>query len=119
MTRPLPTAYRAGDLVRVAYTFTNQTGWKTRPAVVLSVEKFNTQPRADVILMPLSRQAGNAFAERPVLDWRAAGLDGPTNFKAQIQTLEQSSIFGFYGHLSDLDRDQLKEIVRMLLHACE
>jgi len=117
MTPPTPTPpYRPGDLVRVRFTFTNQTEWKLRPAVVLSVEAFNNQHHADVIMMPLSRHAGSAFAERAVLDWRAAGLDGPTNYKAQIQTIQQSTIAGLYGHLTPSDHDLVKTIVRELLN---
>lgn len=110
MTSSTTTPYRPGDLLRVAYTFTDGVRTKTRPAVVLSVPQYH-ESRDDVIMMPLSTQAGGYYGDRLLQDWRAAGINGPTHIKAVIQTIPQSSIRGVFGRLTPPDLQQVKEIL--------
>lgn len=100
--------YSAGDVVRVEFVFTSQTGSKTRPAVVLSADEFHTS-RADLIMMPLSTQAGGYYGDRALIDWHAAGLPLPTNIKAVIQTIPQTAVRGRYGRLTVPDIQQVRE----------
>lgn len=93
--------------MRVAFTFTSQNRAKTRPAVVLSGAAFHAS-RADLIMMPISTRAGGYFGDRPLMDWRAAGLPVPSSIKAVIQTIPQTAILGLFGHLTSLDVQQVK-----------
>ena len=108
------TIYKPGDLLRVPVTFTSRVGTKTRPAVVVSVESFQ-RSRADVIIVPLSSQAGQYFGDRPLRDWRAARLNGPTFIKAVLQTLEQRSVLSVYGRLTDHDWNEVRTALRDIL----
>lgn len=99
---------RAGDVVRVLFTFTSQNRAKTRPAVVLSSAAFHAS-RADVIMMPLSTRSGAYFGDRKLLDWKGAGLPSPSNIKAVIQTIPKTAILGQFGRLSMLDIQQVKD----------
>ena len=94
--------------MRVAFTFTSQNRAKTRPAVVLSAAAFHAS-RADLIMMPLSTKAGGYFGDRPLLDWRGAGLPGATNIKAVIQTIPRTAIVGRFGHLAIMDIQEVKD----------
>jgi len=60
-------------------------------------------------MMPLSTRAGGYFGDRPLVDWRAAGLPSPTHIKAVVQTIPQSSIIGRYGRLATLDVQQVRD----------
>jgi mRNA-degrading endonuclease toxin of MazEF toxin-antitoxin module len=108
------TPFSAGDVVRVAFIFTSQTEAKTRPAVVLSADKFHAS-RADLIMMPLSTRAGGYFGDRVLKDWQAAGLPSPTNIKAVIQTIPQTAISGRYGRLTKLDVQQVKDTLAQII----
>jgi mRNA-degrading endonuclease toxin of MazEF toxin-antitoxin module len=108
------TPFSAGDVVRVAFTFTSQTGAKTRPAVVLSADAFHTS-RADLIMMPLSTRAGGFFGDRALIDWQSAGLPRPTNIKAVIQTIPQAAILGHFGRLTILDIQQVKDALAEII----
>jgi len=106
----------AGDVIRVLFTFTSQDRGKIRPAVVLSSAGFHAS-RADLIMMPLSTQAGGYFGDRQLLDWREAGLPSPSNIKAVIQTIPRTAVVGRYGRLTVLDiqqvKDALADIIRL------
>ena len=106
--------YLPGDLLRVAYTFTDGVRTKTRPAIVLSIPQYHDS-RDDIIMMPLSTQAGGYYGDRPLQDWQAAGINGPTHIKAVIQTIPRSSIKGTFGRLTPPDHQQVKETVTEII----
>lgn len=60
-------------------------------------------------MMPLSTQSGGYFGDRPLMDWRAAGLPAPSNIKAVIQTIPQTAILGRFGRLTIVDIQQVKD----------
>ena len=107
-------AYKAGDVIRVAFLFTNQAAAKVRPAVVLSADAFHLS-RADLIMMPLSTKAGGYFGDRPLLDWPAAGLPGPSVLKGIVQTIPQTSVLGLYGRLAAADIEQVRAILAQII----
>ncbi len=107
MTMLSTTPFSAGDVVRVAFLFTDQVGAKVRPAVVLSSAGFHAS-RTDLIMMPLSTRAGGYFGDRPLIDWRTAGLPGPSILKAVVQTIPQTSVVGRFGRLGASDIQQVK-----------
>jgi mRNA interferase MazF len=52
---PPTTAYSFGDIVLVPFPFTDQTGAKKRPAVVVSSAAYNGA-RRDLVLMAITSQ---------------------------------------------------------------
>jgi mRNA interferase MazF len=56
---PPTTDYELGDIVLVAFPFTDQSGTKKRPAVVVSSATFHRH-RADVSLMAVTSQLGKS-----------------------------------------------------------
>jgi mRNA interferase MazF len=76
----MPT-YRFGDVVLIPFPFTDQSGARQRPAVVVSAAAYH-QARHDLILMPISAQLGGGpFGEVPVKNWQAVGLLKPSIIK--------------------------------------
>jgi mRNA interferase MazF len=61
---PNTTAYRFGDLVLVPFPFTDQTGIKKRPAIVVSSDAYHRQ-RHDVVLMAVTGQRSPASSYGP------------------------------------------------------
>ncbi len=108
------TGFRAGDVVRVSFIFTSQTGAKVRPAVVISSGAFHAS-RADVIMMPLSTQTAGYFGDRPLLDWQAAGLPRASHIKAVVQTIARSAISGRFGKLTMRDIQQVKDTIAAVI----
>jgi mRNA interferase MazF len=53
---PPTTGYRFGDIVLVPFPFTDQSGTKRRPAVVVSGRRYHTE-RPDLIIMAVTSQS--------------------------------------------------------------
>lgn len=60
-------------------------------------------------MMPLSTRAGGYFGDRPLIDWKAAGLPSPSNIKGVIQTIPQTAVLGQFGRLTKPDIQQVKD----------
>jgi mRNA interferase MazF len=112
-----PTAtYVFGEVIIVPFPFTNQTGVKPRPAVVISGDEYNIF-RPDLVLMPITSQlkAVASFAEVWIDEWKAANLLKPSAIKPQIATIEQTLVIKRLGHLQPMDVSQLRAAVKAIL----
>ncbi len=106
-----------GDVVVVLYPFSDGSGEKPRPAVVVSDDDFNLQS-PDVVLAQLtSRTAGpSRLGEHVLTDWQAAHLNVPSKVKAgHLASLETSEVKAVIGHLSDTDLAALDSQLRVVL----
>ncbi len=72
---PPTTGYSFGDVVLVPFPFTDQSGLKKRPAIVVSSTGYNAQ-RPDLVIMAITSQIRPrpAFAEFTIAEWKKAGL---------------------------------------------
>jgi len=115
-TMPNTTGYEFGNVVLVAFPFTNQHGSKQRPAAVVSSQAYN-QSKPDVILMAITSQvkAKLAFAETPIEHWQTAGLLKFSIIKPIMFTMEINLISKGLGHLSELDRERLRRVLTLIV----
>lgn len=113
---PPTIAYRFGDVVLVPFPFTDQSGSKRRPAVVVSSDAY-AQHRRDLIIMAVTSQVSNAraFAEVTIREWRTAGLLKPSMTKPVVASIQKGLVRRKLGHLDQADcaavRDALREIL--------
>jgi mRNA interferase MazF len=84
---PPTTANSFGDVVLVPFPFTDQTGTKKRPAVVVSSADYQAH-RRDLVIMAITSQIRPrvAFGEFTVAEWRKAGLIAPSAVKPVLTT---------------------------------
>lgn len=101
-----------GDVVLVPFPFTDQSGTKKRPAVVVSGSGYNAG-RRDLIIMAITSQVRQpfGFGEALLNDWQAAGLIKPSMLKPVFTTIEQGLVAATLGSLSDSDRRVLRETI--------
>lgn len=111
-----PSRFSFGDVVLVPFPFTDQSGTKKRPAVVLSSAGYNTQ-RRDIVIMAITSQVRTplGFSEAMVVDWRGAGLLKDSVLKPVLTTIEQSLVLRVMGRLSAADIKTLREILRSVM----
>jgi hypothetical protein len=70
-TMPPTTSLRFGDIVLVPFPFTDQSGTKRRPAIVVSSAGYQARRRDIVIMAVTSRMRTTpAFGEFEVAEWR-------------------------------------------------
>ena len=113
---PPTTAYNFGDLVLVPFPFTDQSGTKKRPAVVISSAAYNTS-RRDLVLMAVTSQlrATAGVGEVTVSDWQRAGSLKPSVIKPVLTTVEKGLILRTLGQLEPADQSTLRNALRLVI----
>jgi mRNA interferase MazF len=114
---PNTIAYRFGDLVLVPFPFTDQTGIKKRPAIVVSSDVYQSQ-RPDVVLMAVTSQLlrpAGAVGEVLITEWQKAGLPKPSLIKPVLTTIEKRLILRRLGELQEPDRTALRQALNAIL----
>lgn len=113
---PPTTGYSLGDVVLVPFPFTDQTGLKKRPAIVVSSQAYH-QRRRDLIIMAVSSQVRPTpdFGEFTVKDWKKAGLIKPSVTKPVLATIEKRLVLKKLGQLQDADRAALQNALKTIL----
>lgn len=112
-------AYGFGDIVLVPFPFTDQSGAKKRPAVIVSGTSYN-QARRDVVIMAITSQVkpSGTFGEAIIHDWQAASLLKPSAIKPVFATIEQTLILKRLGQLSTRDQPALRDAIAGII-GCE
>ena len=114
-TTPSSTTCSRGDVVFVGVRFTDGSGVKQRPAVVVSVEGVHVS-RADALIVPLTtRLATQRYGDRLLRDWAEAGLPRASMAKGVIETVDRSRFGRTLGRVNDRDLQQVESSLRMVL----
>ncbi len=105
-------SFNFGDVVLVPFPFTDQSGTKKRPAVVVSSNLYNAN-RRDIVIMAITSQIRQplAFGEAIVTDWQAGGLIKASVLKPVFTTIEQGLVIRTLGALSVVDINTLGEVL--------
>lgn len=113
---PPTTGYSFGDIVLVPFPFTDQSGIKRRPAVVVSSHRYSSE-RPDLIIMAVTSQIrpSRAFGEVNVKDWKAAGLLKASVVKPVLTTIEAALVIRSLGQLHEDDQQALKQALTVML----
>jgi mRNA interferase MazF len=113
---PPTTGYRFGDVVLVPFPFTDQSGIKKRPAVVVSSARYHTH-RRDFVIMAITSQLRPqpAFGEFTVVEWKKAGLIAPSAVKPVLTTIEKQLVFRRLGQLQAADIRSLRASLEQIL----
>ena len=103
------TNYRRGAVVLLPFPYTDQSGSKRRPALVLSTDAYNTR-RGDIIVAPITGNLSTGQADdTPLADWGDAGLLKPSVVKGVIGTVEQTLVVRVLGALSVADLQKVEQ----------
>jgi mRNA interferase MazF len=113
---PLTTGYSFGDVVLVPFPFTDQTGAKRRPAVVVCSADYQTE-RRDLVIMAITSQIRPrpAFGEFTVGEWKKAGLIAPSAVKPVLATIERRLVVKKLGQLQPADVRSLRRNLDQIL----
>lgn len=105
-------SYSKNDVILIRYPFSDLSGAKVRPAVVVGSPHVSQ----DLFIVALTSQLTALLPMEFVLqDWKAAGLNVPTAVKRAIQTIHQRLVTRKIGELSDRDGAILESSLRQWL----
>ena len=85
-------ACERGDVVLVGFVFSDESGKKMRPAVVVSTRAYHRARQELVIAAITSRLDRNLYGDHPLSDWRSAGLICPSLVAAIYRTVKQTMV---------------------------
>ncbi len=104
-------SYSFGDIVIIAFPYTNMNNAVMRPAVVLA-----DTGDEDIIVARITSQKRNIETEIEVHNWKDKGLLMPSYVRlAKIATLNRKDIKKKMSRLEDVDIKQSKKILKNLL----
>jgi mRNA interferase MazF len=110
------TIWCKGDVVLVPIGFTDQSGTKRRPAVIISSDQYNTRsPDLMIASITGNLQAVPHPGDHLLHHWQEAGLLRPSLVQAKIATVETSIVERRLGRLSRDDQIELDRGLREAL----
>jgi mRNA interferase MazF len=116
---PSTTTYKRGDVVLVPFPFTDLTGTKQRPALVVSDDAFNST-REDVLVVAITSQVPiNLKADEfliPTAELAVCGLPKPSIIRLlKLVSLHQQLVIKRIGRMPGPMLGQILEEIRNLL----
>lgn len=110
------TSFEFRAIVLIAFPFTDQTGSKQRPAVVISSKAYQ-ESKPDIILMAVTSQikTKTVLGEVIIDEWKTAGLLKPSVIKPVIFTAEKRLIRKKLGQLKETDIQRLKQNLTVII----
>lgn len=110
------TVYAKGDVVLVPFDFTDRSGTKVRPAVVISSAGYNQQS-PDVLIASITGhlRALPHPGDYLIADWQASGLAIPSLAQMKIATIENQLVVRRLGQLRPTDLERIERGLRLAL----
>ena len=105
-------SFSTNEVVLVRYPFSDLTGVKVRPAVVVGAP----DPSDDIFVVPLtSRTRALGSGEFVLAEWQAAGLNVPSAVKRDIYTGRGDLVLKTVGRLKQRDAREVENALRRWL----
>lgn len=99
-------------MLLVAFIYSDESGVKQRPAVIISSEVYNQHRQESIICAITSRTDRILTGDYLIRDWKGAGLLSPSVATGIIRTIKRNMIIRRLGILS---KDDLSEIEKQLI----
>jgi mRNA interferase MazF len=109
------TAYSRGDVVLVSFVFSDETGERRRPAVIVSSEAYHKSREEAIIVAITSRTDRILTGDHLIRDWREAGLLFPSVATGIIRTIKQDMLNHRLGTMSQADMEVIAANLRAAL----
>jgi len=104
-----------GDVVLISFIFSDETGVKRRPAMIISSNVFGSGRDEAIIAAITSRTDRALVGDHRINDWRGAGLLFPSVATSVIRTVKQSMIARRLGSMPSPDMEIINNKMRLVL----
>ena len=109
------TGYSRGDVVLVSFIFSDGTGVRQRPAVIVSSDVYHRGRQEAIIAAITSRTERVLVGDHLIRDWREAGLLFPSVATGIIRTMKQGMIAQKLGAMRQPDMQAIDSKLRVAL----
>lgn len=101
-----------GDVILVSFIYSDETGEKRRPAVVISTDSYHKN-RQEVIISAITSVTDRIlFGDYLITKWQEAGLLYPSVATGIIRTVKQDIIVKKLGKMSKYDMEEIADKLR-------
>ena len=109
------TGYEQGDVVLVRFVFTDESGAKRRPTVIVSTSDYH-QGRQEAIVAAITSNVDRMLVGDHLIEgWREAGLLFPSVATGIIRTIKQTMIERRLGSMPNGDMAVIKRQLQYIL----
>jgi mRNA interferase MazF len=109
------TGCRRGDIVLVGFVFSDESGRKLRPAIVISSSAYNRARQEVVVAAVTSNVRRRLVGDHLIADWKAAGLLFPSVVTGILRTIARAVIDRKLGAMGKRDMDAIDRELRRSL----
>ncbi len=109
------TGYSRGDVVLVSFVFTDETGVRQRPAVIISSDAYHRGREEAIIAAITSRTDRVLVGDHLIRHWREAGLLFPSVATGIIRTIKQVMVARKLGTMPEDDLDEVDKQLSIAL----
>jgi mRNA interferase MazF len=109
------TDYSRGDVVLVSFVFSDETGERQRPAVIVSSEAYHRSRQEAIIAAITSRTDRILAGDHLITNWQGAGLLFPSVATGIIRTVKRGMITRRLGIMSQADMEAIDDNLRAAL----
>ena len=109
------TACNRGDVVLVGFVFSDESGRKVRPAVVISSQDYHRGRQEMVVAAITSNVRRRLFGDHRIVDWKGAGLLFPSLVTGIVRTVKRTIIDRKLGSMPRPDMEAVDRTLRRSL----
>jgi len=109
------TEFNRGDVVLVSFIFSDETGERRRPAVIVSSDAYHQSRQEAVIAAITSRTDRILEGDHLISDWQGAGLLFPSVATGIIRTIKQGMIARKLGSMPASDMRSIDSKLKLIL----
>jgi mRNA-degrading endonuclease toxin of MazEF toxin-antitoxin module len=109
------TAYKRGDVVLVGFVFSDESGKKLRPALVISSSAYNRGRKEVVVAAITSNVKRRFFGDHLIGEWKRAGLLFPSVATGILRTVTREMLDRKLGVMATVDMDAVDTGLRRSL----
>lgn len=106
------TNYKQQDIILVDFGFSEETGSKKRPALIISSNNYHKNRQEVIIAAITSNIKRVLFGDTKIDGWKEAGLLYPSLVTGIIRTIKDNVILRKLGILSKSDLQKVQENLR-------
>jgi len=109
------TVYNRGDVVLVGFVFSDESGKKLRPAVVISSAAYHRARQEVIVAAITSNVRRRLFGDYLMGSWKEAGLLFPSVVTAIFRTIKRTMIERNLGSMAKADLEDFDRELRRSL----
>jgi mRNA interferase MazF len=109
------TIYSRGDVVLVGFVFSDESGRKVRPAVVISPPVYQRARQEVVVAAITSNVRRPLFGDHSITGWKEAGLLFPSVVTGIFRTIKRTMVDRRLGSLPRPDLEAMNRELRRSL----